>query len=216
MSLQEMFLGEIGKGLKLGETVLFERTGDEEITLDLYYTIEWARKAGFRVLIVDVLDSYPTLVAKAKLSGLDTASFQDLDVIKIGCGRRKGNVIACIREVSEPVILIKKFTERYNSFLNAGTATIVVGVEKLFTILDMSPIEAQTIISNVANYVGDTRRLGAYLVKRDLLPKNKEFLLKLLEDIATTVVRIEKRGCLTEFYVVKSLNKKLEGALLRV
>ncbi len=92
----------------------------------------------------------------------------------------------------------------------------MVGLEKLFVVSDISPRGVQLIVDQLAGYVGKPNRLGIYLLKRNILPPGKEFIIKLLEDIATTVIRTSKSGKLTEFHIVKSLNRELEDVLIRV
>ncbi|WP_297499705.1 DUF257 family protein [Thermococcus sp.] len=219
MGLMEAALIKIWEEIKPGETVIFERTGEGDVTLGLYRTLTWAQEMGFQVAIIDVLDTYATLATKALLSGFEGELFQGVNVIKIGGIKQVGRVVSHITEISEPTILTKKFKEAYEPILeNAESTTlaIAVGLEKLFLVSDMSPRGIQIIVNHLSEYVGRPERLGIYIIKRDILSGTKEFALKLLEDIATTVIRTEKKGRMTEFHIVKSLNKELEGVLVRV
>ncbi|WP_157722389.1 DUF257 family protein [Thermococcus gorgonarius] len=210
---------ELWESIKMGETVLFERVGEGDMTFGFYQLLDWAEKKGFRTVIVDVLDSYPAMVSKMKLMGFETEKLSELEAIKIGGLRKFGKIIAHIENISEPTVLVRKFKEAYQPLIenpSGKVLAVVVGLEKLFAVSDLTIRGAQTIISYLAGYVGLPNRLGIYFLKRDVLSGDKELSLKLLEDIATTVIRTEKKGHMIEFYIAKSLNKELEGVLFRI
>ena len=219
MGLRDAVVIEMWRSIRPGETVLFERTGEGNIGMGVYHTLGWGRSEGFKIVIIDILDSYSTLVSKADLMGIDASLFTNVDVIKIGGSRREGRVIAHIEEILEPAILSKKFQETYKPIItdpNRKVLVVVVGLEKLFIVSDISPRGVQLIVDQLAGYVGRPNRLGIYLLKRDILPPDREFVIRLLEDIATTVIRTSKAGRLTEFHIIKSLNRELEDVLIRV
>lgn len=219
MGLRDSVMIELWESIRMGETVLFERVGEGDIAFGLYQVLGWAEDKGFRVIVVDVLDSYPTMVSKMGLMGIKAEKLSEIEVIKIGGSRKFGRVITHIEEVSEPAIMARKFREVYRPIIedpNGKVLTVAVGLEKLFAVSDLSIREVQVIVSQLAGYVGRPNRLGIYLVKRGMLPEGREFAVSLLEDIATTVIRTEKKGRMTEFHIVKSLNKELEGVLIRI
>jgi len=219
MGLRDALMVELWESIQPGETVLFERIGEGNLAFGLYQIIEWAAEKGFRVIMVDVLDSYETMLSKMGLMGLDARKLSEIEVIKIGGLKKFGKVIGHIEEISEPMILSKKFKEVYEPIIADSSRKILavaVGIEKLFAVSDISIGGVQVIVSHLAGYVGRPDRLGIYLVKRGILPKDREFLLNMLEDIATTVIKTEKRGHMTEFHIVKSVNRDLEGVLIRV
>ncbi|ASI99985.1 hypothetical protein A3K92_00065 [Thermococcus gorgonarius] len=219
MGLRDSVMIELWESIKMGETVLFERVGEGDMTFGFYQLLDWAEKKGFRTVIVDVLDSYPAMVSKMKLMGFETEKLSELEAIKIGGLRKFGKIIAHIENISEPTVLVRKFKEAYQPLIenpSGKVLAVVVGLEKLFAVSDLTIRGAQTIISYLAGYVGLPNRLGIYFLKRDVLSGDKELSLKLLEDIATTVIRTEKKGHMIEFYIAKSLNKELEGVLFRI
>ncbi len=219
MGLRDVVIVKMWESIEPGETVLFERIGEGDISMGVYHTLTWGQSEGFKILIIDVLDSYSTLVSKAELMGLDPSLLNSVDVIKIGGVKKRGNVLAHIGGISEPTILSRKFREVYTPIIsnpNQKILVVVVGMEKLFVVSDISPRGVQLIVDQLAGYVGKPNRLGIYLLKKNILPPSKEFIIKLLEDIATTVIRTSKSGKLTEFHIVKSLNRELEDVLIRV
>ena len=219
MGLREMAVVEIWESIKPGETVLLERIGEGDATTGLIHTINWALSREYRVIVIDILDSFPTLVAKMGMKGFDTSKLQSVEVIKVGGSKDAGNVIGRIDEISEATILSRKFKSLYNPIVASSSKrilTVILGLEKIFLASGMSERDAQIILSHLAGYVGMEGRTGIYIIKPGILPEEKLFLVKLLEDIATTVIRSSKVGRLAEFHIVKSLNRDLEGVLIRV
>jgi len=219
MGLRDTIMIKLWESIQMGETVLFERVGEGDIEFGLYQVLGWAEDKGLHVIVIDVLDSYPTAASKIRLMGFNEGKLPNVEVIKIGGSKKFGKVIAHITEISEPAILARKFKEAYEPLLQDPTKKILcvaVGLEKLFMISDLNIREVQLIVSQLAGYVGRLSRIGVYLVKKSVLPENREFTINLLEDIATTVIRTEKKGRMTEFHILKSLNKELEGVLIRI
>ena len=219
MGLREMAVVEIWESIKPGEPVLLERIGEGDATTGLIHTINWALSREYRVIIIDILDSFPTLVAKMGMKGFDTSKLQSVEVIKVGGSKDAGKVIGRIDEISEATILSRKFKSLYNPIIASSSKrilTVILGLEKIFLASGMSERDAQIILSHLAGYVGMAGRTGIYIIKPGILPEEKLFLVKLLEDIATTVIRSSKVGRLAEFHIVKSLNRDLEGVLIRV
>jgi hypothetical protein len=219
MDLRDMFSVKIWEGIKPGETVLFERSGEGSIGIGVYHTALWAQEKGMKLMVVDILDAYSTLISKMKLMGMEISGLENVDVIKLGGVNNVGNVRARINDISEPVILSRKFNEAYRAILSDAEGqvlTLAFGLEKLFTALNLSERAIQLIIDQLAKYIGDERRLTIILVNNDTLPEDRKFVLNLLEDMATTVIRTSKMGRMTEFHIVKSLNQEIEGVCLRI
>ncbi len=219
MGLRDTLMVKLWESITPGETVLLERSGEGDVTTGVYHTISWAKSKNFDVVVVDVFDSYSTILSKAILVGLGEDIFEDIRVIKIGGTKKHENVISHIQEITEPIVLIRKFKEAYSPIIQNSkrtVLTIVVGLEKLFVASNLTSLGAQEIVNNLGSYVGNRGRLGVYLLKVDILPQEKDFVIKLLEDLATTVIKTQKIGRLMEFHIVKSLNRDLEGVLIRV
>ncbi|NJF25201.1 DUF257 family protein [Thermococcus sp. Bubb.Bath] len=219
MSLRDSIMVEIWEGVKPGETVLFERSGEGSIGIGVYHTTLWAQERGMKIIVVDILDAYSTLISKMKLMGMEIGTLDNVDVIKLGGANRGGNVRVKIDDISEPVILSKKFNETYRMVLSdteGPVLTLTFGLEKLFTALNLSEHAIQLIINQLAKYIGDERRITILLINNNALPEERKFVVKLLEDMATTVIRTSRVGRMTEFHIVKSLNRDLEGVMLRI
>jgi len=203
--------------LKRGEVVLVERTDAGDQYHNLHNMITWGLRDEYNILIVDILDSLHLLTAKARLAGIDTEVFTKVEVIKIGGRTPTGKVIKTIEEISEPVILTKKFRDVYEQVLESRSPvlTIVLGIEKLLMASEFSSANVHALVKLISKYVGDERRLTVYLVKTDIIGPERQSLTALLEDMATTVIRVSKKGKTTEFHVVKSVTPTIEDIVLR-
>ncbi len=71
--------------------------------------------------------------------------------------------------------------------------------------------EVLTTISAILSYTGDERRIALYFVNVDLIKKNAPYILPLLEEIATTVIRVTRENKSFKFSVVKAVNHEIEG-----
>ena len=203
--------------LKRGELVLVERVDAGDQYIEVRNLVNWGLEKGYNIVIVDILDSLHLLEVKARLAGVETEVFTKAEVIKIGGKIPTGKVITTIEEISEPVILTKKFMDVYEQVIESRSPalTIVLGLEKLLMASEFSLTNVHALIRLMSQYVGDERRLTVYLVKTGIIGPERRSLTALLEDMATTVVRVSKRGKATEFHVVKSVTLNLEDAVLR-
>lgn len=218
MDVPDNFVSSLWESLKMGELVVVERTDSGDQYFGLYQLLTWGESKGFKIIVVDILDSFPLLKAKAKIADINTEIFDRMTVIKVGGTIKTGRVVEIIKDISEPVILVKKFKESYEKILTSDKPilTIVLGLEKLFIASEFSSKNVQAVIRLMSKYVGDERRLAVHLVKTNVIDSSKQPIIHLLEDIATTVIRISKKDKITEFYVVKSVNRRLEGLVIRV
>ena len=218
MDVADNLITSLWESLKMGELVVIERTDSRDQYFGLYQLLTWGESKGYKIIVVDVFDSFHLLKAKARLTGINTEIFDRVAAIKIGGKIRTGRVVGAVEEVSEPAILIKKFKEAYEKALASDEhiLTIVLGLEKLFIASEFSSKNVQAIIRLMSKYVGDERRLGIHLVKTSIIDPSKQSVINLLEDIATTVIRVSKKDKITEFHVVKSVNRRLEGMTVRV
>ncbi|AJC71427.1 hypothetical protein X802_04035 [Thermococcus guaymasensis DSM 11113] len=203
--------------LKRGELVLVERTDAGDQYLAMHNIVTWGLRDKYNILIVDILDSLHLLTAKARLAGIETEVFTKVEVIKIGGRIPVGKVIKTIEEISEPVILTKKFRDVYEQVLESRSPvlTIVLGLEKLLVASEFSSANVHALVKLMSKYVGDERRLTVHLVKTDIIGPERQSLTALLEDMATTVIRVSKKGKATEFHVIKSVTPNLEDMVLR-
>lgn len=216
MGVLDGLMDSLWGSLKRGETVLIERTDSGDQYFGVYHLIRWGTEEGYTVLVVDILDSFHLLRAKARLAGMDDPILDNVKAIKVGGRIKTGDVVGWIKDISEPVILMEKFKESYGRVLNSENPvlTVVIGLEKLFITSGFSPKNTSALIMAMSGYVGDERRLGVYFLKTKVLQDTGKPIVGLLEDIATTVIGMSKKDKIVEFHVVKSTNRELEGCFL--
>ncbi|CAD5243186.1 DUF257 family protein [Thermococcus camini] len=218
MSVPDGLMVNLWESLRMGEIVLMERTDSGDQYFGFYQVVSWGRGRGYKVVVIDILDSLHILKAKARLAGLDEGALDSVKVIKIGGTIETGEVVGWIRDISEPVILAKKFMEIYTRLLESEgpTLTAVVGLEKLFVASEFSPKNVQVILSAISKYVGDERRLSVQFLKANVIECTREPVVRLLEDLATTVIQISRKDRATEFKILKSVDPKLEGMTIKI
>ncbi|WP_457754230.1 DUF257 family protein [Thermococcus sp.] len=91
----------------------------------------------------------------------------------------------------------------------------VVGFEKLLFLAD-SKRDVLTTLNSILLFVGDERRIAFYFINADVLEEVTPRILPLLEEIATTVIKITKNGRDYKFTVVKSINNEIDGVEIKV
>ncbi|WP_324736031.1 DUF257 family protein [Thermococcus sp. SY098] len=209
-------LGRIWDSLKFGETVLLEHSATTPTALGLCHLIKWAKGKGYDVLVDDILDTLYLYKMQMKLSGCGDELLDDVKVIKEGGRLEVGKVIERL-PIKEPVIQEREYRRVFDPLLGGGARVInpVVGVEKLLLLVS-SRREVLTILNNILSFVGDERRIAFYFINIDVLEGVTPRVLPLLEEIATTVVRITKDGRSYKFTVAKSINNEIDGVEIKM
>ncbi|WP_175059672.1 DUF257 family protein [Thermococcus sp. 2319x1] len=196
---------------KFGETVLLEYNSIGFPSFGLYSLVSWAKKKGYKVVVTDVLDTLKIYMEHARLSGLDGNIYQDVKVIKLGGRLEVGNVLKRI-PISEESVMEKEIAKLLDDLLSKGSVVnIVVGVGKLFALYSSSVRDALSLANFILSFVGDERRKAFYFLNLDMIEKAKPMILPMFEEFATTVVRVNKRGSVLQFKVLKALNFELDG-----
>ncbi|ADT83828.1 DUF257 family protein [Thermococcus barophilus] len=211
----KIMLGRIWDSLKFGETVLLEHSATTPTALGLCHLIKWAKGKEYDVLIDDILDSLYLYKMHMKLSGCGDEILDNVRVIKTGGRLEVGKVIERL-SIKEPVIQEQEYRRVFGPLLEeTKVVNPVVGFEKLL-LLTNSKREIITTLNNILSFVGDERRIAFYFINVDVLESITPRVLPLLEEIATTVVRITKDGRSFRFAVVKSINNEIDGMEIKV
>lgn len=196
---------------KFGETVLLEYNSIGFPSFGLYSLVSWARKNGYMVVVTDILDTLKIYMEHARLSGLDVNVFHDIKVIKLGGRLEVGNVLRRI-PISEESVIEKEIAKLLESLFPEGNVVnIVVGVGKLFALYSSSVRDTLSLVNFMLSFVGDERRKIFYFLNLDMIEKAEPMILPMFEEFATTVVRVNKRGSVFQFKVLKALNLELDG-----
>lgn len=202
-----------------GETVIVERLNPGLSYIGLYDLVTWGVKKGYHIVIVDVMDSLHLYRAKMELAGFNSRVLDDVEVIKIGGIIETGRVRHKIEEISEPRIMMQKFKMAYDSVLEESqdktSLVISIGMDRLF-IAPASSEDVLAILSALHKYVGDKRRIAVYLLKTQVLSHVRPYVIDLLEDLGTTVIRVSRTGKEVEFNVIKAINRDIIGLSIKV
>ncbi|NJE07613.1 hypothetical protein E3E31_03585 [Thermococcus sp. M39] len=201
-------VGEIWNSLKFGETVLIEHDSYTSPALWVYYLIKWAKGKGYDVLVDDILDTLYVYRVHLKLAGLDTSILNDVKVIKLGGRLNVGQVVGHLR-IKEPVIRESEYRALLDSLPRERVINPVLGFEKLFLLVE-SEREVFELVNSISSFIEDDRRIAFYFINTDLL-KKMPHVSSLLEELASTVVRVTKHGRSFSLKVVKSVNDEIDG-----
>ena len=200
-------------GLKFGETVLVEYASNSYPELLLKALHDFASANGIRILVDDILDTYPSLVTSLEILGL---SLPEIAVIKIGGGRREAGIIIGRMEVDKYSIpfghyvnSISKFREANGPYFNP-----VVGLHKIA--MFFSKREILSLLTSISGFVGDDRRIAIYFINKDAVESSEPAFLPMFEEIATTVAEWYLEGDELVLAVHKAANPGLLGKEYRV
>lgn len=201
--------------LKFGETVLLEHNSLTTPARGLYYLVKWAQEKNYQIIIDDVLDTLYLYSIQIKLSGLDPSILDSVNVIKEGGRIEVGNVVKRL-PIKEAGIQEKEYAKVFDPLLEQGRIiNPVVGTEKLL-LLSPSKREILTILNTILSYTGNEKRIAFYFINTDLLEKSNPCVIPMLEEIATTVIKVSKQGRETLFSVVKSVNNEIDGKEIKL
>ncbi len=203
---------DILDALKPGETVIIEYDSLTSPVACFHYIVKWAKERGHRIVIDDVLDTLYLYRAHLKLAGIDVRDIDDVEVIKEAGLLDVGKVVARL-ELKQYAIRKVEYERVYEPLLDRGVVVdIVLGSEKLFVISDIKA--GMNLINAILSYTGDERRIAFYFINKDLLEINNPRILPLLEEVATTVIKMTKEKSQYLLSVMKSITPEIEGVTL--
>ena len=212
--MEEPFV-RLWDSLKLGETVLVEYNSAISPVMGFYHLLKWARKRGYPVLVDDVLDTLYLYATHMKLAGFDTNLLNEVKVIKEGGTLNVGQVVARIG-INEASIRRSNYESVFGSLLrDRPVINPVLGAGKLFMLME-SARELLTALNVILSYTGDERRIAFFFINLDLINGTCTCIPCLLEELATTVIRIVREGKYLKFSVIKSVNREIEGMEMRI
>lgn len=207
-----------------GESVLAEYDSLVLPYKGFHYLISWAEEKQYPIIIIDVLDTLYLYKVQLKLAGIDTSIIDRTSVIKIGGRLNVGNVLKRLPANDIPKIL-KDFEKFYSEYLskvqNQSGVVIVLGLSKLLLLAE-SKFEGLMIIDLLIKCTGVTNRVAFYFVNIDVLENASCYLIPLLEELATTVIKVararRKEDIEPYVYVTvaKAINAELEGLKIKL
>lgn len=217
MTCSNSIMSHIWNTIKAGETVLVEYGSPGVPYLGVYHLIRWAKKRGYPVLVDDFLDTLYLYKTQMKLADLDVSILKNVDVIKIGGRLEVGNILGRI-EVKESTVQERQYKEVAEPYFREKGGVVinpVLGIEKIFTIAETER-EVLTTANALLSWVGYKGRIAFYFINIDVLDRSKSYVLPIIEELATTVIRVVKEGKHYTLSVLKSINKELDGIKTRI
>ncbi|USS41678.1 DUF257 domain-containing protein [Thermococcus aggregans] len=203
----------IWDSLKWGETVLIEYDSVTSPALLFYSLINWAREKGHEIVVDDILDSFYLYKRHLELAGLDTSILGNITVIKIGGRLSVGQVIGRIG-IKEPTVQSSEYKKIVDSLSAETIINPILGFEKLL-FMSESKEEVLSMTNTILSF-SESARTALYFVNVNLIKETTSGALPLLEEIATTVIRMHKRERKTFFNVVKSVNNEIDGVEVEI
>ncbi|NJE05061.1 hypothetical protein E3E36_02640 [Thermococcus sp. M36] len=210
MEVLDEAIRKVWNTLRFGETVLIEHVSTTSPALGLYHLTSWARDRGYRVVIDDILDTLHLYRTHLKAMGMDTSVIDGATVIKEGGTINVGQVK---RRISLKEVSIRKseYSQVYEPLLEDGNViSPVLGIGKLFLISE-SKREALSLLNSILASTGDERRIMFYFLNVDLINTCCPYVLPLLEELATTVISLNKEGRSVKLMIRKSVNNRIDG-----
>ncbi|WP_456394884.1 DUF257 family protein [Thermococcus sp.] len=62
----------------------------------------------------------------------------------------------------------------------------------------------------------DRRRIAVYMLKVNVLAHVAPYVIDLMEDLGTTIIRVSRKGRQAEFNVVKAINREIMGLTVKI
>ncbi len=170
--------------------------------------INWARKNGYNIVVIDVLDTFREYQSHLSLLGIPRDRYEDVKVIKVGGRYEVGKIIKKISKIEEAKIereLTPILVEEYST----KTVVVILGVSKVFALY--SPKDAISLVDYFLGFAGNENGKTFYFVNVDLMKSAAPMVLPMMNSICTTVVEVVKRPRRQGVRIAKALNFSLEG-----
>lgn len=198
--------------LKPGETVLIEYSSRSTPFIVFYNLIQWAKNNDFEILIDDILDTLYVYKVQLGLAGIDLDLFNDVMVIKES-GRVEVGMIVGRMGIRDSAIYWSEYNKIMEPIFERAKGliiNIVLGVEKLFVLAD-NKRDILNNINNILSWTGNTKRITFYFINTDLVNTLGVGVLPLLEELASTVINVDKNEGRVRLFITKSINDELDG-----
>ncbi|NJE25567.1 hypothetical protein E3E22_02805 [Thermococcus sp. MV5] len=200
---------EILDKIKPGEIVLIKYSPTVNPTRIIHDIIKWTKSREYQTLITDMYNILDLHLRRMKMEGVDIELLKSVKIIEIG--RHKppmGNVIKFIPVDRELLALLAEYREVYEEVVSKHfTIILLLGLERYMLFKN----EVMPFASVLERFLGDTRRIAIYFVNKDVLTDISPNPSPLLEELATTIIELQKDIKKIKLTVNKALNPELEG-----
>ena len=196
---EETYWGELG-------LITFDSTAFPSLVFLTY--IDWAKKEGYNIVVIDVLDTFREYQSHLSLLGIPKERYEDVKVIKIGGRYEVGKIVRKISRIDEAKIE-RELTPILESEYSRKTVAAIIGASKVFALYSRK--EALSLVDYILGFIGNKNRKAFYFVNIDLMKNAPSIVLPMMNALCTTVVEVVKKPGKQGIRVVKALNFDLEG-----
>ncbi|BAA29609.1 DUF257 family protein [Pyrococcus horikoshii] len=208
--MRESPVANLWEKTKFGESILIEFNSVSFPSFGVYSLINWAKEKGYNIVVVDVLDTLKIYMGHEKIAGLDTGIIDDVTVIKIGGRIEIGKILARIL-ITEEKLLENELTRLCKEIKKEKTIIIILGIEKVLSLYSTYTLDVLSLINFILSFIGEEWKKSFYFINVDMMSHLPFPVLQLLEEFATTVIKIVKKGSVLHYTVLKALNVELDG-----
>ncbi|USH00995.1 DUF257 domain-containing protein [Thermococcus argininiproducens] len=201
---------EVFTKLNPGEVVLVEYSSKVNPLPVFAEIIKWANARGYQILITDLLNRLELCLRYMKIGKSECKALEKAKVVEIGYREPpEVNVVKFINGDRELPALLSEYKKVYEKLVSEKfTVAFLLGVER-YVILRRN--DAIKLVSILGAFVGDTRRIAFYFVNKDILEGIIPNPLTMLEELATTIIELEKERGRIRLCITKALNPELDG-----
>ncbi|NJE61614.1 DUF257 family protein [Thermococcus sp. 21S7] len=176
-----------------GDVVLVENESPYGVALVTHLIAEYSRRKGVPLYINDVLDSLHVVKEHLNFLGINE-DFSDVSVIKTGGRKNVGNVIKRIGLDTDATRYINHHKRLLHEIASEGKhIAITLGIERLFAFFG-SRYEFYLMTWAIKEKLGEGNLLSFYVINKNIASNLNMNPIPELEEIATTVVRVQLRN----------------------
>jgi hypothetical protein len=176
-----------------GDVILVENESPYGTALMTHFIVEYGRKNGIPILVDDILDSLHVVREHLRFLGIED-DFRDVRVIKTGGVKSIGNVVERIGIETDA----SRYLSRHREALNKAPPSkrhirITLGIERLLAFFE-SRREFYMMTGAIKEKLGDDSHVSFYIINKGVASALRTNPIPELEEIATTVVKIQLRN----------------------
>lgn len=196
-------LNDFVKDKLFGETVLVENNSYLGVETLLFVIFKLGEELNVPILVKDVLDTFSIYKKHLEMLGLKTP--ENIKILKIG-GSEEGKGV--VKRIPFDFDISRCLLEYGKSFEDVSPKEkfidLVFGLDRFFILID-NLIDTAKLLNLIKNYIHNENRTAFYFIEANLLKATKPIILYYLEDIATSVVRINQEKNILTFEPVKDI-----------
>ncbi|RLF91848.1 hypothetical protein DRN82_01535 [Thermococci archaeon] len=195
-------LWEVIRDKKFGETVIVENQASLGIEALLLSLIEYSRANNTPLLIEDILDTFPIYARHLELI-LGNLNLGNSRILKIGGSDDIGKIAEKLKFETDLRVYLSRYKKAFYSISpNENFIDLVFGLDRLFALND-TPMGTSELINSIKTYITNKNRLAFYFFELDLMESLSTSPMPLIEELATSVIRITQDRDTIVFTMIK-------------